>query len=193
MQRGARRDGASEEGARERFAQLAAARAAQTPLFLCLRTYTVHYPIEAPPELYAHHATGPGEPDMPTRYRAMVEGMDRAVGRVLLALDELGLADDTLVVFTSDNGQMPGSSVADPLRGAKGHLHEGGIRVPMMMRWPGRVRAGAVESTPAIAMDFAPTFLDAAGVADSRSNGGFSRTAGGGSEDGESGRGAGGA
>ena len=67
----------------------------------------------------------------------------RAVGRVLGALDEMGLADNTLVVFTSDNGQMPGASVADPLRAAKGYLYEGGIRVPMMLRWPGRVRAGA--------------------------------------------------
>ena len=76
----------------------------------------------------------------------------------------MGLADDTLVVFTSDNGQMPGASVATPLRAGKGYLYEGGIRVPMMMRWPGHVRAGAVEATPAIAMDLAPTFLSAAGV-----------------------------
>jgi arylsulfatase A len=68
------------------------------------------------------------------------------------------------VVFTSDNGQMPGASVADPLRAAKGYLYEGGIRVPMMMRWPGHIRAGAVDATPTISMDFAPTFLDAAGI-----------------------------
>lgn len=140
------------------------------PFFLCLWTYTVHYPIEATQELYAKYtdARNPDgsvkEPDTPTRYRAMIEGMDRAVGRVLTALDEMQLADNTLVVFTSDNGQMPGASVADPLRAGKGYLYEGGIRVPMMMRWPGRVRAGAVESTPAISMDFAPTFLEAAGV-----------------------------
>lgn len=133
------------------------------PFFLCLWTYTVHYPIEATPELYARYSDAQ-EPDMPTRYRAMVEGMDRAIGRVLQAVDDLGLRDDTLVVFTSDNGQMPGSSVAAPLRAAKGYLYEGGIRVPMILRWPGHVRAGAVEETPAISMDFAPTFLDAAGV-----------------------------
>jgi len=141
------------------------------PFFLCLWTYTVHYPIEATPELYANYTDERNadgsvkEPDMPTRYRAMVEGMDRAVGRVLKALEDMQLAENTLVVFTSDNGQMPGASVADPLRAAKGYLYEGGIRVPMMMRWPGRVRAGAVEATPAISMDFAPTFLAAAGVA----------------------------
>jgi len=133
------------------------------PFFLCLWTYTVHYPIQATPELYAHYSQEK-QPDMPTRYRAMVEGMDRAVGRVLRALDEMDLTSKTLVVFTSDNGQMPGASVADPLRGGKGYLYEGGIRVPMILRWPGHVRAGAVESTPAISMDFAPTFLQAAGI-----------------------------
>ena len=140
------------------------------PFFLCLWTYTVHYPIEATPELYGHYTDERNadgsvvEPDMPTRYRAMVEGMDRAVGRVLQALDEMNLATNTLVVFTSDNGQMPGASVADPLRAGKGYLYEGGIRVPLLMRWPGHIRAGAVEATPAISMDFAPTFLDAAGI-----------------------------
>lgn len=133
------------------------------PFLLCLWTYTVHYPIEATAELLARYTDDP-EPDMPTRYRAMVEGMDRAVGRVLDTLDELQLADDTLVVFTSDNGQMPGASTAAPLRDAKGYLHEGGIRVPLIVRWPGRARAGAVTAAPAISMDFAPTFLAAAGV-----------------------------
>ena len=142
---------------------LAAPREDDEPFFLCLWTYTVHYPIEATPALLANYSDEE-EPDMPTRYRAMVEGMDRAVGRVLAELERQGVEDETLVVFTSDNGQMPGASVADPLRAAKGYLYEGGIRVPMIVRWPGRVRAGAVEATPAISMDFAPTFLEAAGV-----------------------------
>ncbi|MEC8652198.1 MAG: sulfatase [Planctomycetota bacterium] len=142
---------------------VAAPRPEGEPFFLCLWTYTVHYPIEATPELLARYSDEQ-EPDMPTRYRAMVEGMDRAVGRVLAELERQGIEDETLVVFTSDNGQMPGASVADPLRAAKGYLYEGGIRVPMIVRWPGRVRAGAVEATPAISMDFAPTFLEAAGV-----------------------------
>jgi arylsulfatase A-like enzyme len=142
---------------------VAAPRAEGQPFFLCLWTYTVHYPIEATPELLKNYSDE-AEPDMPTTYRAMVEGMDRAVGRVLAELDRQGIADETLVVFTSDNGQMPGASVADPLRAAKGYLYEGGIRVPMIVRWPGRVRSGAVEATPAISMDFAPTFLEAAGV-----------------------------
>ena len=141
------------------------------PFFLCLWPYTVHWPIEATPQLYKNYTDERNadgsvkEPDMPTRYRAMIEGMDLAVGKVLQALDARGLSENTLLVFTSDNGQMPGASVADPLRAGKGYLYEGGIRVPMMMRWPGRVRAGAVEATPTISMDFAPTFLAAAGIA----------------------------
>lgn len=162
--------------AQEAVDYLGTAKEHDEPFFLCLWTYTVHYPIEATAELYAKYSRARNadgsvpEPDMKTRYRAMVEGMDRAVGRVLDALDELELASNTLVVFTSDNGQMPGASVADPLRAAKGYLYEGGIRVPMMMRWPGRVRSGAVERTPGISMDFVPTFLDAAGVAYSSSD-----------------------
>lgn len=142
----------------------------EQPFFLCLWTYTVHYPIEATPELYAKYTDERNEdgsvkePDMPTRYRAMVEGMDRAIGKVLDALQAMNLDSNTLVVFTSDNGQMPGASVATPLRAGKGYLYEGGIRVPMMMRWPNRIRAGCTESSPAISMDFAPTFLAAAGV-----------------------------
>ena len=64
------------------------------------------------------------------------QAINRAVGRVLRALDEMKLSSNTLVVFTSDNGQMPGASVADPLRAAKGYLYEGGIRVPLMIRHP---------------------------------------------------------
>ena len=140
------------------------------PFFLCLWTYTVHYPIQATPELYSHYTKERNpdgsvkEPNMALRYRAMVEGMDIAIGRVLRSLDEMNLASNTLVVFTSDNGQMPGSSSADPLRAAKGYLYEGGIRVPLMIRWPGHIRSGAVETTPAISMDFAPTFMDVAGI-----------------------------
>jgi arylsulfatase A len=156
--------------AQEAVDYLESAKDDASPFFLCFWTYTVHWPIQATPDLYAHYTDERNadgsvtEPDMPTRYRAMVEGMDIAVGQVLDALDAMKLSSNTLVVFTSDNGQMPGSSVADPLRAAKGYLYEGGIRVPMMMRWPGHIRAGVVDATPTISMDFAPTFLEAAGV-----------------------------
>ena len=94
----------------------------------------------------------------------MVEGMDLAVGRVLKSLDTTGIAKNTLVVFTSDNGNLAGYSSAKPLKDAKGYLSEGGIRVPLIIRYPGKVKPGSESSEPVITMDFVPTFLEAAGT-----------------------------
>jgi len=99
----------------------------------------------------------------------MIEAMDLAVGRVLQALDDLGRREDTLVVFTSDNGGLStseGSPTSNlPLRAGKGWMYEGGIRVPLIVRWPGVARPGTVVSAPVSSPDFFPTFLAAAGVA----------------------------
>ena len=92
---------------------------------------------------------------------AMIEGMDRSIGRVLKSLDDLGLADDTIVIFTSDNGSLFGNG---PLRANKGHLYEGGIRVPWAIRWPGKVKAGSSSDTPIITTDTFPTLLEVAGL-----------------------------
>ena len=94
----------------------------------------------------------------------MIEAMDGAIGRVLAKLDELNLAEETLVIFTSDNGAYGGVTDLSPLRGAKGHLYEGGIRVPLIIRWPGEVEAGTLSSAPVISMDFFPTILEVAGL-----------------------------
>jgi arylsulfatase A-like enzyme len=96
-------------------------------------------------------------------YRTMIQHMDEGIGRILAALEAAGMGQDTLVVFTSDNG---GERFSDtwPLVGKKMDLLEGGIRVPYIVRWPGRVKAGGVTSQLAITMDWAATFLDAAGV-----------------------------
>lgn len=134
------------------------------PFFLCLWNYTVHWPMEAPKALlekYADHK-GPGLND--SRYGAMIEAMDAATGKVVASLDKLGLREDTLVVFTSDNGGYGGVADNRPLRDAKGDLYEGGIRVPLIVRWPGVVKAESVQDTPVVSMDFFPTLLDAAGV-----------------------------
>ncbi|MFT5127938.1 MAG: arylsulfatase A [Rhodothermales bacterium] len=139
---------------------------AKTPFFVCLWHYTVHWPIEAPEALYKKYADG--DPNLHQKYQAMVEGTDGAVGKVLSALDDLKLADDTLVVFTSDNGPFTaGDQITNtrPLKGVKGYLSDGGIRVPLIVRWPGRIQAGAICKEPVITMDFVPTFLEAAGVA----------------------------
>lgn len=101
-------------------------------------------------------------------YAAMVEGMDQAVGKVLGKLDELGLAENTLVLFTSDNGGLstsegwPTSNL--PLRGGKGWMYEGGIREPLIVRWPGKIKAGSVSGVPVCSPDYFPTFLDVTGA-----------------------------
>ncbi len=139
---------------------------AEKPFFLCLWNYTVHWPVEAPDALYKKYAAG--TPDLHQKYQAMVEGMDMAVGKVLAALDRMNLGDDTLVVFTSDNGPFCGDNnemtSAAPLKDSKGYLGDGGIRVPLIIRWPGRIKKNSLCRDPVITMDFVPTFLDTAGV-----------------------------
>jgi arylsulfatase A-like enzyme len=101
-------------------------------------------------------------------YAAMMEDLDSSVGRVLKKLDELGLADHTLVVFTSDNGGLStaeGSPTSNaPLRAGKGWLYEGGIREPLIIRWPGVTGPGTTSDIPVITTDFYPTLLEAAGL-----------------------------
>ena len=134
------------------------------PFFLCLWNYTVHWPMEAPEALlkkYAGHE-GPGLND--PRYGAMIEGMDAAIGKVIASLDAAGLKEETLVIFTSDNGGFDGVADNRPLRAAKGYLYEGGIRVPLIVRWPGTVKPGSTSDSPVISMDFFPTLVAAAGI-----------------------------
>jgi arylsulfatase A-like enzyme len=107
-------------------------------------------------------------------YAAMISRLDRCVGEILALLDELGLADRTLVLFTSDNGTTHLKEEVDtdffrsvgPLRGLKGSLYEGGIRVPLIARWPGRVKAGAVSDRVVGFEDLLPTLVEAAGGSD---------------------------
>lgn len=142
----------------------------EEPFFISFWPYTVHWPMEAPKQLVDKYADRPGFKDngdgleSSTRYAAMIEAMDGAVGRILAKLDDLNLAEQTLVIFTSDNGAYGGVTDLSPLRAAKGHLYEGGIRVPLIVRWPGQVEAGAISSEPVISMDFFPTILEIAGL-----------------------------
>ncbi|MFT5524995.1 MAG: arylsulfatase A [Pirellulaceae bacterium] len=136
----------------------------EQPFMIFLWNYTVHWPMQAPETLLKKYESrkGPGLND--TRYGAMIEAMDTSIGRVLDELDKLKLADNTLVVFTSDNGGFSGVADNRPLRESKGHLYEGGIRVPMIARWPGRIPAGKVNDTPVVSTDLYPTFLAAANL-----------------------------
>lgn len=143
------------------------------PFFLYLAYNAPHYPLEAPADLvYKYRRRFPGR-GLFAIYAAMVEHLDRGIGRVLATLDEFHLTDRTVVVFTSDNGPSAepnsyGPEGADfsngPLRGFKFGLHEGGVRVPFLARWPGHIPPGLVRAEPAITMDILPTLLDAAGI-----------------------------
>ncbi|WP_435021332.1 sulfatase [Tundrisphaera sp. TA3] len=144
------------------------------PFFLYLPHYAVHTPLQARAEAIARYkAATPkaGSKQNNPTYAAMMESLDDAVGRVLKALDDAKLADRTVVIFTSDNGGLsvkegPGtpSTSNAPLRDGKGYLHEGGIRVPLIVRWPGVTQPGAITQVPASGQDLFPTVLTLAGT-----------------------------
>jgi arylsulfatase A-like enzyme len=154
------------------------------PFLAYLSFYSVHAPIQTRQELWAKYrqkATAGQQPDqrfifdrrLPVRqvqdcpiYAGMIEAMDNAVGLVLDTLDRLDLAEDTIVVFTSDNGGVSSgdaySSSMLPLRGGKGRQWEGGIREPVYFRYPAVVQAGTECEVPVSGMDFYPTFMELA-------------------------------
>ena len=138
--------------------------------FLYEAQYTVHIPLQARAEKVAkYRAKDTGDVD-PT-YCAMVESADDSVGHLLQTLDETGQAANTIVVFFSDNGgvRYQGKRTTTvtnnmPFRAGKGHLFEGGIREPLLIRWPGVTKGGSVIDTPVISVDFVPTFCEALGI-----------------------------
>ncbi|MDA1017063.1 MAG: sulfatase, partial [Planctomycetota bacterium] len=134
----------------------------QDPFLVFLWNYTVHWPMEAPAALVEKYKQRKDLDRLDPRYAAMIESMDASIGRILASLDELKLSQNTLVVFTSDNGAFGGVADMHPLRAAKGYLYEGGIRVPLIVRWPGVVPPNTLCREPVISMDFFPTFLEAA-------------------------------
>ncbi len=134
------------------------------PFFLYMAHYAVHTPIQGKQDLVEKYkARQPTLWDNPV-YAAMVDSVDQAVGKTMAALDELNLADNTIVIFTSDNGGLMGVTNNAPLRGGKGYPYEGGIREPLIIRWPGVVEAGSECSEPVTSIDFFPTICEAAGV-----------------------------
>jgi arylsulfatase A-like enzyme len=147
------------------------------PFFLYLPHFGVHAPHEAKADLIEKFRPKPsaGGHHDPT-YAAMIYSVDESVGRILALLDELKLAENTLVIFASDNGGVGGyeregikkaNGITDnaPLRGGKGMLYEGGVRVPYIFRWPGKIPAGTVCETPINSVDLYPTLLEVAGAA----------------------------
>jgi arylsulfatase A len=143
------------------------------PFFLYIPHYAVHTPMRGKAELIEKYQQALDERPRPAGrqnnpiYAAMVESLDDSVGRVLAKLEELELADRTLVIFSSDNGGLSviegpntPATINSPLREGKGYLYEGGIRVPLIIRWPGQVEAGRQVTTPVSTIDFLPTILE---------------------------------
>ncbi len=145
------------------------------PFYLQLSYYTVHTPLQAPDQRKRKYKQK--QPDRGHRnptYAAMIDSLDRSVGRILETLDQQGLSENTIVIFTSDNGGLGGyrdigvqaKEITDngPLKAGKGSFYEGGIRVPLIARWPGVVPADSQSHEPVITTDFYPTLLEATGV-----------------------------
>lgn len=140
----------------------------QQPFFLYMAQYAVHLPFDADPRFIGHY---PHLPPEEAAYAALVEGMDKSLGDLMGYLQRKGLADNTILIFLSDNGgyaREPRMGAANtqnyPLRAGKGSLFEGGIRVPMLVKWPGITRAGAVSQQYVAIQDLFPTVLEMAGV-----------------------------
>ncbi|MEY4483049.1 MAG: hypothetical protein RL693_501, partial [Verrucomicrobiota bacterium] len=153
------------------------------PFFLYLSHYGVHTTLSAKEALIqkyeqkpqAGSRKGPGSDKNNPVLAAMMESVDEGVGKIRQTLEELGIAKNTLIIFTSDNGGeavrkgqgtklVPGVTSVAPLRGGKSHLYEGGIRVPLIVSWPGVTPAGSVCASPVNGLDWYPTLLAAAGL-----------------------------
>ena len=138
------------------------------PFFLAVWTHEPHYPIKSDPKFKALYPDLAD--DVQREHHANVTQMDFAFGQLMKALDEQKLADSTFVFFTSDNGPegngttTPGRGSSGGLRDRKRSMHEGGIRVPGLARWPGKIPAGSVSAVPVIGSDMFPTMLGIAGV-----------------------------
>lgn len=150
----------------------------ERPFFTYLAFYSVHRPWMAREDLKAKYEKKDKLADQWRQerwirfamtqnnavYAAMIESMDSAIGNVLDALKNAGLKEDTVVIFVSDNGGASEATSNAPLRAGKCYLYEGGIRVPLIVRWPDRIESGSVTDVPVTSTDFYPTILDMAGV-----------------------------
>ena len=134
------------------------------PFFLYLCNYAVHTPIQGQKHLVEKYKNKAKTNQKDAVYAAMVEAVDNCVGRIMKTLEEEGIADNTLLIFTGDNGGLLGPTSNLPLRSGKGFPYEGGIREPLIFRWPAKIKAGTVSDVPASSIDFMPTICEAAGV-----------------------------
>ncbi len=133
------------------------------PFFLYLAHHAVHTPLRAPQHLIEKYEKKTrGKYHTNPVYAAMIESLDQNVGRVCHAIDSLGIANNTIVVFFSDNGGSEPVTDNYPLREGKGAPYEGGTRVPLIIRWPDKITSGTTSSIPVTGVDFYPTFVNIA-------------------------------
>jgi arylsulfatase A len=144
------------------------ARSREKPFFLYVPHYGVHTPIQGRPELVKKYKAKlkPGLTHTNAGYAAMIEDVDATVGRIRRTLEDLKLADRTIIVVTSDNGGRIPTTSNRPLRAGKGSCYEGGVRVPLVVFWPGVTKPGSVCEVPTITADLYPTLLEMAGLPD---------------------------
>jgi arylsulfatase A-like enzyme len=142
------------------------------PFYLYMAHYAVHTPIMGDPR-FAQKYFEMGLDTIEAKYASMIEGMDKSLGDIMNHLDKRGISDDTIILFMSDNGGL--SAVArggerhthnKPLSSGKGSMHEGGIREPMIVKWPGMTQKNSTTDSFVIIEDFFPTILELAGISD---------------------------
>jgi uncharacterized sulfatase len=136
--------------------------------FLYVTHNTIHDPLKGKKKLVEKYKNKAGS-DLPQNnpiLGAMIEELDDSTGRLLKKLDELKIADKTIVIFFGDNGGLEKDASQTPLRSGKANLYEGGIREPLIVRWPGVVKPGSTCSEPVTSVDFFPTFMEIVGVED---------------------------
>lgn len=139
----------------------------EQPFFLYFANYAVHTPIQAKQSLlgkYKEKAAKLKGRQKNAAYATMVESVDQAVGRIRAKLEELKISGKTVIIFTSDNGGLLGPTDNAPLRSGKGNPYEGGVRVPLIVHWPGITRAKSVSAVPVSSIDYFPTICRAAGI-----------------------------
>lgn len=137
----------------------------EKPWFLYLTHFAVHTPIQGEPSIVKkYEQKTPGKLHDHPVMAAMIESVDVGVGRIIKAIDDLGQTNNTIIVFTSDNGGYGPATSMDPLKGYKGTYYEGGIREPMFVIWPGVTKPGTTSDTPVINVDLFPTFCDMTGA-----------------------------
>ncbi len=133
--------------------------------FLYLPHYAVHTPLQAKKKLIQKYKNKPGSHGQNNPvYAAMIESVDHGIGLILKTLKDLKLEKNTVVIIFSDNGGVKRITSQEPLRGGKGMLYEGGIRVPLVVRWPGVVKPNSRCDVPVIGVDFFPTIMEIAGI-----------------------------